>query len=135
MKFKKKVATKIKKIREELGLTQQELAKNVGVSRQTIYYLEKNKYNPSLTISFKIMKILNKPFDEIFFQEPIIKGVIENLSLKEVKEIAEKIGIPYEKIVSLSEMDDKDLEKKFNKKVLEEISKALGVKFEELFEE
>ncbi|KQU17821.1 DNA-binding protein [Bacillus sp. Leaf75] len=55
--------------RAEKAWTQQELADQVGVSRQTIASLEKNKYNPSLVLSFKIAKAFNKTLTEIFEYE------------------------------------------------------------------
>ncbi|AMA71438.1 MULTISPECIES: helix-turn-helix transcriptional regulator [Aneurinibacillus] len=56
--------------RAEKGWTQQELAKRVGVSRQTIASIEKNKYNPSLILAFKIALSFEKSLTEIFgYQE------------------------------------------------------------------
>ncbi len=54
----------------EKGWTQEELAKRVGVSRQTIATLEKNKYNPSLILAFKIANVFEKPIIDVFdYQE------------------------------------------------------------------
>jgi putative transcriptional regulator len=47
-------------------MTQQTLAEAVGVTRQTIMAIEKNKYNPSLEVAFKIAKLFNKPLEEVF---------------------------------------------------------------------
>ncbi|MED4255802.1 helix-turn-helix transcriptional regulator [Priestia megaterium] len=55
--------------RAEKSWTQQQLADQVGVSRQTIASLEKNKYNPSLILGFKIANIFNKNLTEIFEYE------------------------------------------------------------------
>ena len=52
------------------NITQEELAKMVGVSRQTINALEKNKYVPSTILALKIAIIFSKPLEEIFFLEP-----------------------------------------------------------------
>ena len=134
MKFKKKIVSRIKQFREELDLAQLELAKLVGVSRQTIYYLERGSYNPSLTISFKISEILKKAIDEIFYQEPIIKDILEGKSLADLKEVAEAAGINLEKLASLSEIDDEELTSSFNDSVLVKIAKGLGMEFEDLFE-
>ena len=46
--------------------TQQQLADCVGVSRQTITAMEKNKYNPSLTLAFKVANALNQPITDVF---------------------------------------------------------------------
>lgn len=55
--------------RAENGLTQQELADLVGVSRQTIAAMEKNKYNPSLILAFKIANAFGKSITDIFDYE------------------------------------------------------------------
>ncbi len=52
--------------RAEKGWTQEQLAKRVGVSRQTIATLEKNKYNPSLILAFKIANAFEKPLTDVF---------------------------------------------------------------------
>ncbi|MBG9737824.1 helix-turn-helix transcriptional regulator [Paenibacillus alvei] len=52
--------------RAEKGWTQEELAKRVGVSRQTIATLEKNKYNPSLILAFKIANAFDRTLTEVF---------------------------------------------------------------------
>ena len=134
MRFKKKIVSRIKQFREELELPQLELAKLVGVSRQTIYYLERGSYNPSLTISFKISEILKKPIHDIFYQEPVIKDILEGKSLVELREVAEIAGINLEKLASLSEIDDEHLTKDFKEDTLIKISLGLGIDFEDLFE-
>lgn len=58
--------TKIKEYRARRGWTQEQLAKEVGVSRETIVYLEKGKYNPSLKLAFRIAKALMSSIDELF---------------------------------------------------------------------
>ena len=46
--------------------TQEELLRLVGVRRETIVFLEKNQYNPSLLLSYKISKVFGKPIEQIF---------------------------------------------------------------------
>ena len=59
--------TKITFLRKILSITQQELARAVGVSRQTIISLEQGKYNPSLELAHKITKALNQSrIEEVF---------------------------------------------------------------------
>ncbi|HAC2458809.1 TPA_asm: helix-turn-helix domain-containing protein [Listeria monocytogenes] len=61
------VVTNIFKIiREKKGITQNELAHSLDVSRQTIHAIEKGKYNPSLELSLKIAKFFDLPVEEIF---------------------------------------------------------------------
>jgi putative transcriptional regulator len=57
---------KIKLLRVESNLTQEELSKLVGVRRETIVFLEKNQYNPSLLLSYKISKVFNLSIEEVF---------------------------------------------------------------------
>lgn len=49
-----------------LDITQEELAKKIGVSRQTINSIEKNRYIPSTVLSLKMSKLFNKPVNDIF---------------------------------------------------------------------
>ena len=57
---------KLKVERAILDITQEELAKMVGVSRQTINSIEKNRYVPSTLLALKLSKVFNKPVNEIF---------------------------------------------------------------------
>lgn len=61
-----RMKTRIKEFRAKYDLTQEELAKRVGVRRETILYIEKGKYNPSLKLAHKIAKVLNTKIDELF---------------------------------------------------------------------
>ncbi len=58
--------TRIKELRARYDLTQEELAKKVGVRRETILFLEKGKYNPSLKLAYDIAKVLNSKIEEVF---------------------------------------------------------------------
>ena len=58
--------TRIKELREEKGLTQQQLADIVDVTRQTILFLEKGKYNPSLRLAWMIAEVFDRPLEEVF---------------------------------------------------------------------
>ncbi len=60
------MTNKLKVLRAEHNLTQEELAKQVGATRSTINYLEKNEYLPSLALATKIARFFNKPIEEIF---------------------------------------------------------------------
>lgn len=59
----------VKQLRKEAGLRQEDMAKQLGVSRQTIIAIENDKYNPTLELAMKIAKLLNLHVDEIFFLE------------------------------------------------------------------
>lgn len=56
----------IREFRELKNMSQECLAQEVGVSRQTIVALEKGSYNPSLELSFKLSKVLDKPIITLF---------------------------------------------------------------------
>jgi len=58
--------TRIKEFRAKEGLTQVQLAKKVGVRRETIVFLEKGKYNPSLKLAHDISKVFNMKIEEVF---------------------------------------------------------------------
>ncbi|MBC8569415.1 helix-turn-helix transcriptional regulator [Zongyangia hominis] len=60
---------KIAALREEKGLTQQQLAAMVETSRQTIISLENGKYNPSILLAHKIAKTFGKQIEEVFIFE------------------------------------------------------------------
>jgi putative transcriptional regulator len=58
--------TRIKEYRARHDLTQEELAKKVGVRRETIVFLEKGKYNPSLRLAHDVAAALGTTIDELF---------------------------------------------------------------------
>ncbi|UOQ44409.1 helix-turn-helix transcriptional regulator [Halobacillus salinarum] len=60
---------KLKMARVEHDLSQQELAKKVGVSRQTIGLIELGKYNPTLQLCLSICWALDKSLDDLFWQD------------------------------------------------------------------
>jgi len=57
---------KIEEIRKERGIRQEEFAKLMGVSRQTISSLETGKYNPSIFLAYKIAKYFEMTIEEVF---------------------------------------------------------------------
>ena len=61
--------TRIKEFRARFDLTQEDLARKVGVRRETILFIEKGKYNPSLNLAHTIAKVLNTTIDELFIFE------------------------------------------------------------------
>ena len=58
--------TRIKEFRAKYNLTQADLAEKVGVRRETIVFLEKSKYNPSLKLAHDIAVVLKTSIDELF---------------------------------------------------------------------
>ena len=61
--------TRIRELRAKTGLTQEELAQQVGVRRETIVFLEKGKYNPSLKLAYKVSRALGSTIEEVFIFE------------------------------------------------------------------
>jgi putative transcriptional regulator len=57
---------RIRELRARYDLTQEELAKLVGVRRETIVFLEKGKYNPSLKLAYDISRVLQSKIEEVF---------------------------------------------------------------------
>ncbi len=60
---------RLRELREEKGLTQEELAKALGVTRQTIIAIEKGRYNPSLKLAFRMARFFNVRIEDIFIYE------------------------------------------------------------------
>ena len=60
---------KIEIIRKERGIRQEEFAKAMGVSRQTISSLENGRYNPSILLAYKIAKYFKMSIEEVFIFE------------------------------------------------------------------
>jgi putative transcriptional regulator len=61
--------TRIKELRARYDLTQEDLARKVGVRRETIVFLEKGKYNPSLQLAHDVAKALDTTIEAIFIFE------------------------------------------------------------------
>ena len=61
--------TRIKEFRARYDFTQEDLAKKVGVRRETIVFLEKGKYNPSLQLAHDVAKVLKTTIEELFIFE------------------------------------------------------------------
>ena len=68
------VYNRIEEARSALGLTRQDLADKVGVHYQTIGYLEREEYSPSLVLAMRIAKVLNREISDLFSLTPIKKG-------------------------------------------------------------
>jgi putative transcriptional regulator len=60
---------RVKELRKEKGYTQENLAEIIGVSRQTVNAIEKEKFDPSLNTAFKMAKLFELPIESIFLSE------------------------------------------------------------------
>jgi len=63
------IANRVLDLRQARRMTQEELARELGVTRQTIISLEKNKYVPSLEMGFKVSRLFGKRIEEVFSYE------------------------------------------------------------------
>jgi DNA-binding XRE family transcriptional regulator len=68
------IFNRIEELRSAKGLSRQQLADAVGVHYQTVGYLERGEYNPSLSLALKIANILKTEVDEIFSLNPFRKA-------------------------------------------------------------
>ena len=68
------VFNRIEQARVAVGLSRQELADLAGVHYQTIGYLEREEYSPSLVLALRISKVLEQEISELFSLTPIRKG-------------------------------------------------------------
>lgn len=70
MKKKNRIRNNIRRLRfEHDEMTQQELAEKIGMTRQTIVAIEKDKYSPSLEAAFRIAEVFGEPLDAVFSYE------------------------------------------------------------------
>ena len=60
---------RVKEFRKELGISQLELAKDIGVSRQTINMIENDKYNPTLELCLNLARSLHTDLNSLFWEE------------------------------------------------------------------
>ena len=58
---------RVQELRKAKGLTQEQLGEIIGVSRQTIHAIEKEKFDPSLPTAFKMAEVFNLPIEQFFF--------------------------------------------------------------------
>jgi len=66
---------KLRVLRAEYDWTQEDLAQKLGISRQAVIAIEKEKYDPSLPLAFKISRLFQKPVEEIFRYDEIDTNV------------------------------------------------------------
>jgi putative transcriptional regulator len=59
----------VRELRAERGMTQQDLADKIGVTRQTVIAIEQDKYSPSLETAFKIAMVFGVPLEKVFQYE------------------------------------------------------------------
>jgi len=67
----RKLYNRISVLREERGISRKELAEKIGVNFQTVGYLEREEYNPSLDLAFRISEYFELPIDMVFSVKPM----------------------------------------------------------------
>jgi putative transcriptional regulator len=70
MAEERKLRNRVKPLRMRLNLSQSDLAREVGITRQSIISIEKGKLNPSIVVCLKIARVLREPVDYVFYLEP-----------------------------------------------------------------
>lgn len=78
----RKIYNRISVLREERGVSRKKLAEKIGVNFQTVGYLEREEYNPSLDLAFRIAEYFDLPVDMIFSIKPMKPLSREILDLK-----------------------------------------------------
>lgn len=66
---RKHVENRVEELRKDMGMNQEEFARAIRVSRQTVSSIENGKYNPSLELAFAIADFFGKTIEEIFIHE------------------------------------------------------------------
>lgn len=78
----RKIHNRIEVLRRERGYSRKELAEEIGVNYQTVGYLEREEYNPSLDLAFRICEVFKVPVDFVFSTKPLTPMSQELLNQK-----------------------------------------------------
>ncbi|MBC8315502.1 MAG: helix-turn-helix transcriptional regulator [Bacteroidales bacterium] len=78
----RKMYNRVAILRQEKGMSRKELAEKIGVNFQTVGYLEREEYNPSLDLAFRISENFGLPIEFIFSTEPLKPLIEEIIHLK-----------------------------------------------------
>jgi len=81
----RRIYNRISVLREERGVSRKELAERIGVNFQTVGYLEREEYNPSLDLAFRISEYFGLPVELIFSIEPLRPMSEELLNHKNIE--------------------------------------------------
>jgi putative transcriptional regulator len=91
MKKQSPLRNRVKELRARLGIRQADLARDVGITRQTIIAIEKGRLNPSILICLKVARLLREPVDYVFYLAPgwdSVDGTFTEEAVDEAQEIA-----------------------------------------------
>lgn len=78
MKSESNLKNRVRELRVRLELRQSDLAREIGVTRQTILAIEKGRLNPSINIALKAARVLREPVDYVFYLEHSPKEAVES---------------------------------------------------------
>lgn len=81
----RKIYNRIVVLRQERGISRRELAEKIGVNFQTVGYLEREEYNPSLDLAFRICEVFGLPVAMVFATEPF-KPMSQELMERRMRE-------------------------------------------------
>ena len=84
---------RLKVLRTERRMSRQELAEALGINYQTVGYIERGDYNPSLELVFRISELFGLPIEAIFSREPFRPLSEEVYSRRDVQEVADDTGV------------------------------------------
>ncbi len=82
----RKLYNRISVLRNERAFSRKEMAEKIGVNPQTVGYLEREEYNPSLDLAFRISEVFELPIDMIFSINPLKPLSLELMERKQGKE-------------------------------------------------
>ncbi len=68
------IQNRVNELRKQKGMTQEELANAIDVTRQTIISLERNRYTPSLEMAFRVARLFGKTVEEVFTYSNVRKA-------------------------------------------------------------
>lgn len=77
MKEQATLKNRVRELRTRLDMRQSDLAREIGVTRQTILAIEKGRLNPSINIALKTARVLREPVDYVFYLEHSAEGAAE----------------------------------------------------------
>ncbi len=87
------IYNRLKVLRVERGISRQELAEALGINYQTVGYIERGDYNPSLELVFRISELFGLPIEAIFSREPFRPLSEEVYGRQDVREVADDTGV------------------------------------------
>lgn len=120
------MTNRIKELRNKYSLTQEQLADKVGVRRETIVFLEKGKYNPSLELAHKIAEALKTTVDVLFMYKEEVESKWGKDAYEKSNNIVKRWGKEkFAHVQAEGEEINRELAKNIDKKIDSEVVQAL----------